>query len=72
MANLFVDVHLSKAKITLFLDGNWSLISSTVIEYSLRQMLLRGLADGCTSSLGNALYDRRSSWLDLAFHGIGA
>jgi len=72
IANLFVEVHPSKAKLTLFLVGNCFLIASTVSEYSLRQMLLRVLADGSTSLLRNALYDRRSSRFDIAFHGIWA
>jgi len=70
MANLFVDVHPSKAKFTLFLDGNCFLIASTVSEYSLQQMLLWVLADGSTSLLHNTLYDRRSSRFDIALHGI--
>jgi len=72
IANLFVDVHPSKAKQTLFLVGNCFLIASTVSEYSLRKMLLRVLDDGSTSSLRNALYNRRSSRFDIAFHGISA
>jgi hypothetical protein len=61
MASLFVDVHPSKAKLTLFSIGKYFLIACTVSEYSLRQMLLTVVVDGRTSSLGNALYDRRSS-----------
>jgi len=45
MANLFVDVHLSKDKLTLLHDGKCILILSTVSEYSLPQMLQRVLAD---------------------------
>ena len=48
MASLFIDVHLSKAKLTLFREGNCFLIASTVSTYSLRQMLLRVVADGST------------------------
>ena len=44
--NLFVDVHPSKAKVALFLDGNCFLIASTVSVYFLQQILLRVLADG--------------------------
>jgi len=44
IANFFVDVHPSKAKLTLFLDGNCFLIVSTDNEYSLQQRLLRVLA----------------------------
>jgi len=72
MANLFVDVHPSKAKPTLFRDGNCFLIASTVSAYSLRQMLLRVVADGSTRSSGSALYDCRSSRFDIAFHGLWA
>jgi hypothetical protein len=72
IANLFVDVHPSKAKLTLFVDSNCFLIASTVSVCSLRQILLRVLADGNTDSLRNAWYDRRSSRFDIAFHGICA
>jgi hypothetical protein len=48
MANFFIDVHLSKAKLPLFGDGNFFLIASTVSAYSLWQMLLRVVADGNT------------------------
>jgi len=72
MANLFVDVHPSKAKLTLFRNGNCFLIESTVSAYSLRQMLLRVVADGSTRSSRNAVYDCRSSRFDIAFHGICA
>jgi len=70
MANLFVDVHPSKAKLTLFLDSNCILIASTVSAYSLWQILLRVVADGSTRSSHNALYGRRSSRFDVAFRGI--
>ena len=70
MANLFFDVHPSKAKLTLFRDGNCFLIASTVSAYSVRQMMLRVVADGRTRSSLNALYDRHSSRFDIAFHGI--
>jgi len=72
MASLFIDVHLSKANLTLFLDGNCFLIASTVSEYSLRQMMLRVLADGSTSLLCNAFCDSRSSRFNIAFQGIWA
>jgi len=72
MANLFVDVHPSKAKLTLFRIGNCFLIASTVSAYCLRQMLLRVVADGSTRSSRNALYDRHSSRFDIMFHGICA
>jgi hypothetical protein len=70
IANLFVDVHPSKAKLTLFLDSNCFLIATTVSLYSLRQMLLRALADSNTKSPRNALYERRSLRFDIAFDGI--
>jgi len=72
MANLFVDVHPSKAKLTLFRIGSCFLISSTVSGNSLRQMLLRVVADGSSMSSRNALYDRRSSRFHIVFHGICA
>jgi len=72
MASLFVDIHPSKAKLTLFHIGNCFLISSTVSAYSLGQMLLRVVADGRTRSSRNDLNDRRSSRFDIAFHGICA
>jgi len=72
MANLFVVVHSSKAKLTLFRNGNCFLIASTVSAYSLQEMLLRVVADRSTRSSRNALYDRRSSRFDIAFHGIWA
>ena len=70
MANLFVDVHPSKAKLTLFRNGNCFLIASTVSAYSFWQMLLRVVADGSTRSWRNALYDRGSSRFDITFLGI--
>jgi hypothetical protein len=72
MANLFVDVHLSKAKLTLFRIGNCLLIASTVSAYSLRQMLLRVVADGSTRSSHNVLYDHRSLKFDITFQGFYA
>jgi len=72
IANLFVDVHPTKAPLTLFLDGTCFLIASTVSVYSLQQILPRVLADGDTSSRRNALYDRCSSRVDIAIHGIWA
>jgi len=55
MANSFVDVHTSKAKLSLFRDGNCFIIASTVDKYYPRQMLERVVADGSTRSLRNAL-----------------
>jgi len=70
MANVFVDVHLSNAKLTLFCDENCLRIASMVTEYSLRQMLRRVVADGITSSFHNAFSDCRCSRFDIVFHGI--
>jgi hypothetical protein len=67
---LFVEVHPSIAKFTLFLDGDCFLIASNVSVYSLWQILLSVVADSNTKSVCNALYDRRSSRFDFAFHGI--
>jgi len=46
MARLFVDVHLSKAKPTVFRDSNCFLIASTDSEYSFRHTVLRVVGDG--------------------------
>jgi len=70
ITNIFVDVHLSKAKRTLFLDGNSILIAFTVSVYSLLQILLRVLADGNTNRHRNAFYVLPSSRFDIAFNGI--
>jgi hypothetical protein len=59
MANIFVDIHLSKAKHTVYLDGNCDFHAYTICEYSLRQMLPIMLAAGSTNSLQNTLYDHR-------------
>ena len=72
IASLLVHVHPSKAKLTLFLDGNCFLVASTVSDYFLQQKLLRVLADGSSSLPGNALYDCHSSRFDIVFHGIWA
>jgi len=70
MTSLFVDVHQSNAKPALFRTSNCFLIASTLSVNSLRQMLLRVIADCMTRSSHNALCDRRSSRFDTAFHGI--
>jgi len=67
MASLFVDIHLSKAKLTLSQDGNCFLIASMVSEDSLRQMLLMVMAGGSTRLLCNAIYDCHSSKFTIAF-----
>jgi len=69
-ASLSVDVHPSKAKQTLFSNDNSFWIASTVSAYSLRQMLVKVVADSSTSLQLNALYDHRSSRFDIALHGI--
>ena len=70
IANLFIDVHLSKSKLTFFLDSSCFFVASTVSVYSLRLILLRVLTGSNTNSLRNALYDRHCSRLDIAFHEI--
>ena len=70
MANVFIDTHLSKDKLTLFVDGNYFIIGCTVSEYSLWQKLLRMLVNGTTRLLENALYHDVSSRFDIVFHGI--
>jgi len=72
MASLFVDVHPSKAKQTLFRIRNCFLIASTVSAYSIQQMLLRVVADGRTRSSRNAFNNRGNSRFDIVFHGICA
>jgi len=72
IASVFIDLHLSKATLTSFCDGNGVLIASKVCAYSLQQMLLRVVAEGSSSSLRNALYDCCSSRFDMAFQGIWA
>jgi len=69
--NLFVDVHPSKGKLTLFLDGSCFLIASTGSGYSLQQVLLRVLADSNTRLLCNALYDHCNLRLDIVTGGVG-
>jgi len=70
MPSLFIDVHPSKAKLTLFFDRNCFLSASTVSVNALQQMLLSVLSAGSANSRRNALYDRRSSRFEIAFHGI--
>jgi len=72
LASLFVDERPSKAKVTEFRDANCFLIASTVGTYGLRQMLKKLVVDASNRSSDNALYDRRSSTFDIAFHGISA
>jgi hypothetical protein len=70
MANLFFDVHPSKAKQTLFCEGNYFLIKFTVSAYSVRQMLLRVAADSIVRSSRKALFDHRRLRFDIEFHRI--
>jgi len=72
IANVFVQVHPSKAKLTLVLDGNCFIIESRVSVYSLRQRLPSLLADGHTNSSCNELCECRSSRFDIPFHEIWA
>jgi len=57
MDSVLVDVHPAEAKLSSFCDGICFLIASTVSAYSLRQKLLRILADGSTWSSSNAVYN---------------
>ena len=68
MTSVFVDVHRSKAKLTLFRDGNSFLIVSTACAWYLQQMFPKLIADGSTRSSRDALCDHRSSRCDVAFH----
>jgi len=70
IAKFFLDVHLSKVKLTSFLDGNCFLIASTLSQYIIEQWLLRVLADRSTNSLHNAFYDHCSLRFEIAFHEI--
>jgi len=69
IANLFIYVHPSKAKLILCHDGNCFLIASTVGVYSLCLMLLRVLADDNTNSLLNTFHEHRISKFAIASHG---
>jgi len=70
IANLFINVHLCKAKLTLFLDGSYFQIAPTVSEYSLLQMFPKVLVDGSSSSPRNVLTDHHSLRFDILFHGL--
>jgi hypothetical protein len=72
IVNLFVDIHPSQAKLTLFLDGNCFLIASMVSKSSLRQGLQIVLPYGSTSTLRNAYSDRHSSGFEIALQGMSA
>jgi len=69
---LFVDVHPSKSKLTLFLDSKCLWIACTVGVYSLRQMVLSVLADPSTNSHRNSLSDSGRSRFNLEIDGIYA
>jgi len=70
IAKWFVDVHPSKAKLTLFLDGNCILIEATESAHSLWQMIPGVLVESRNSSLRNALCDRLGSTFEIAFQGM--
>jgi hypothetical protein len=70
MAYFFIEVHPSKATLTLCFVGNSFLIASMVKEYSLWQILLKVLADGRTRSLCKALNNCQSSRFEITFQGI--
>ena len=72
IADLVLNVHLSKAQLTSFLDCNFFLNASTVSEYSLPQMLLSKLTDDSTNSLCNGLYNGHRSRFRIGLHGICA
>jgi hypothetical protein len=55
IANLFVGIYPSIAKLTFFYDGKCFVIASTVSAYSLWQIFVGVHADGKTNSLCNAL-----------------
>jgi len=69
LARVFVDVHSSKAKLTLFCEGNYFLIALSVSANSLQQMSRRVVVDSSTMSDHNDLYDCRSWRFDIAFRG---
>jgi len=62
MTSLFIDIHASKGKQTLFRDDICFLIPSTVSAYSLQQMLLRVVVDGSTRSLCTAVMAYATVW----------
>jgi len=70
MASLFIDVHLLKAQLSLFRDGNCFIIASPISDNSLCQSLLEVEADSTTESLCNPLHDCRSLRFDTAFDEI--
>jgi len=70
MDSMVIEVHPSKGKLTFFCNGYCFPIASTVSAYSLRQMLLRVVADDRTRSSCNALFDHCSSRSDIAFDGM--
>jgi len=72
MASFSMDVHLSRAKLTLFRNGNCFPIAPTDSACSLWQMLREVVEEGSSRSLCNTLYDCHSSRFDIALHGIWA
>jgi hypothetical protein len=72
IASLFIDVHPSRATLTLCFVGNCFLIALMIKEYSLWQILLRVLVEGKIRSVRKALNDCRSERFDTTFQGICA
>jgi hypothetical protein len=72
MASVFIDVHPSKAQLTLFRTGNCFLVTYTVSANSRQHMLLRVIADSRTRSSGNAVYNCQSSRFDIALRAVCA
>jgi len=70
ITSLFIDVHPSNVKITVFRHRNCIITASTVNKYSLGQLLSRVVADGRRWSLHNGLYHHHSSAFDIVFCGI--
>jgi len=68
MACLFVDVNPSKAKLTVFDDGNSFLLARTGCACCLWEMFLSVMAEGSTKSRRNGWSDYRSSKFDVAFY----
>jgi len=55
IVSFLVDLYQAKAELTSFHYGNCFSIASMASAYSLKQMLLRVVADGRTNLLGNAV-----------------
>lgn len=70
MVNLFVAVHLSKAKLTLYHDCNCNSIASTVSAKSCQKLLPRVIADSSTISSPNDFYDPHQSTYEISLYEI--